>query len=437
MRGVRLSPWSLSYFGVAMGSLALAELLMATGLADPISGVSSAWVLVAVHLTTIGWATLLILGALQQFVPVLTTKELASQMASGLTLVAITAGLLLLLGGFLSLPQGIWNATLWMLPVGGGLVIVGVLAALGNLGVTLARAWPWELPVWFIVAGLIFLFLTVALGFTFALGWVAPTALTPGLLSHLGRGLVAHVVGGLAGWLTLTAMGVAYKLLAMFTLSSEHRGWWGRLAFGATGLGLAAAWLGQWDNAHVLIVTGWILGWFGLGVFLVDMARLFRARKRRALELNARMGQWALGSLALALAASLAIAMVHQWGRWVAAWVFFWLYGWIGGLGLSQLYKIVPFLTWLEVYGSGMGKRRTPRVLDLVHETRDFPAYWAYFAAVLAASLSLAFQSEDVFRAAMGVALLATLDIGRALWRVRHPRHDPAVALEFEGGRSQ
>ena len=72
MRGVRLSRWSMSYFTVGVVSLGLAELVWALGLGDPLRNIGSAWVLVGVHLTTIGFLTLLMMGALQQLVPVLT-----------------------------------------------------------------------------------------------------------------------------------------------------------------------------------------------------------------------------------------------------------------------------------------------------------------------------------------------------------------------------
>ncbi len=423
MHGVRLSRWSLAYFAVAIISLLVAEMLLVLGVADPMVAVTSGWTLVAVHLTTIGWASMLMLGALQQFVPVLTTKDLASQTASGITWATMTAGLLLLLLGFLALPGGAFAGGLWLLPVGGALIVSGVLVAIWNLGTTLHRAWPWELPVWFIATGLGFLLLTVSLGLTFAISLSDPYWLSPNLTVVLfGRGLVAHVVGGIAGWLTLTAMGVAYKLLSMFTLAPEHRGWWGRIAYLLTASGLLDIWINQWMGTAVTSAVGWILAAGGIIAYLMDMIRLYHARKRRSMELNAGMARGALVSLALLVAFGTWARVTHQWGRWALPLIFFGLYGWIGGLGLTQLYKIIPFLAWLESFGKKMGKQRTPRVQDLVNEPRDGPAYALYFIAVFVAAVALVFHWTWLFRGSMGLALVATADISRALWRVRHPR---------------
>lgn len=393
------------------------------GVANPLVAISSGWTLVAVHLTTIGWASMLMLGALQQFVPVLTTKDLASQTASGITWTSMTAGLLLLLLGFLALPGGVFAAGRWLLPVGGSFIVLGVLVALWNLGTTLRRAWPWDLPVWFIATGLSFLLLTVSLGLTFAITLSDPYWLSPDLTGVLfGRGLAAHIVGGVAGWLTLTAMGVAYKLLSMFTLAPEHRGWWGRVAYLMTALGLSEIWINQWVGATATNALGWVLAAGGIVAYLLDMIRLYHARKRRTMELNARMARAALVSLALLVASGVWARVTHQWGQWALPLTFFWLYGWIGGLGLTQLYKIIPFLAWLESFGKKMGKQRTPRVQDLVNESRDEPAYALYFISVFIGTLALVFHWAWLFRASMGLALVATADISRALWRVRHPR---------------
>ena len=444
--GVKVSRWSVPYFITALGSLVLAELLWVTGISDPLAGLATGWVLVAVHLTTLGWMTTLMLGALQQFVPVLTTQELASQSMAGWTLALIVGGLVFLLVGFLSLPSGVLFGTLWTLPTGGTLIVLGVILALVNLGVTLGRAWPWAFHEWLIAGGLFFLFLTVSLGLTFAIGFQSPGALGPVVgPAVFGQGLVAHVIGGIVGWLTLTALGVSYKLLAMFTLAPEHRGFWGWAVLGLTGFGVLLAWVAQWGPWPWLNQLGWTLGWLGLAMFLLDMVRLYRDRKRRQMELNARNARWALATLGIALILTGIVGISHQWHQWAAAMVVLWLYGWLGGLGLTQLYKILPFLTWIERYGKKMGRQRTPRVQDLVHESRDEPAFVVYFVAVVVAAAGLAIRREWLFQVGMLGALLATLDIARALWHVRHGQEpdlglaegSPAAPAVKNGGGSK
>lgn len=52
------------HFGCALAALLVAMVLLATGYADPIEEPRARSALVVVHLTTLGWLSLLMLGAL-------------------------------------------------------------------------------------------------------------------------------------------------------------------------------------------------------------------------------------------------------------------------------------------------------------------------------------------------------------------------------------
>ena len=194
-------------------------------------------------------------------------------------------------------------------------------------------------------------------------------------------------------------------------------------------LGLAAALGAPVPNAAIAAaaaVTG-----LGIALYLFDMARLYRARQRQKLELNALMAIPALAALGVALLIALALGALGYSERLLGALGYLLLFGWLSGLALSQLYKIVPFLTWLERYGSVLGKRPVPRVQDLVDEGRDRPWFILYFIAVAAATLFIALGSPAAWRVAALAQLSATIMIVRALWLVRHgmPRQEARVAL--------
>src|SRR6185312_2252840 len=161
--GVALSRWTMSYFAAALAALIGAESLMASGYGYPAAPVGAPETLVLVHIVAIGWLSLLMCGALFQFVPVLIARPLYSNMLPLPTLGLLLAGLLALLLGFLqtagTIPPhtGYFAGAAILLAAGFGL-------ALWNLGRTLWAARPLPLPARFVVVGLCCLGVTVFLG---------------------------------------------------------------------------------------------------------------------------------------------------------------------------------------------------------------------------------------------------------------------------------
>lgn len=444
----RVSRWSLRYFAAALASFLLAQLWMAAGLTWPFRPAGAGTTLVAVHLLTVGWLTTLMLGALHQFVPVLTARPLGGERAAGWTLALVEGGLLSMLTGFLAWGAGARAASL-ALPAGGLAVAAGAWLAAAGHARTLASA-PLPLPARYVAAGLVFLTLVPLLGVALALAVVAPRQLgvaVDGLL--YARGLPLHLLAGLGGWLALTAMGVALKLLAMFMLAPEERGLRGELALALTAGGLGLAWLAGWGGARVAAAetAGQVAAGTGAALYLADLVLLYRQRRRRHLEPNAAFAAWALAGLGLAVALLAALRLAGATAAWAPAVVQLLLLGCFSGLGLSQLVKIVPFLTWIERYGPLMGRRPVPRVQELLEERRVRPWLAAFFAAAGAGWLAAAGLVAGagraevllgaVWRAAVAAQALATAGLAGELLRMRREQALPAEGMAARAtGRS-
>lgn len=417
----RLSRWTPLFFACALANLLAAEGLILAGLTWPIQAISTPLTLVAVHLLTIGWLLLLMLGALSQFVPVITSKPLVSQRFALVTLVAVQGGLIGMICCFWGL-GGESSVHAVALPTGGAAVLVGVLIASWNIGVPLLRARPLALPGRMVLTALAFLLATVLLGLSFALALTMP-ALAPHLVPLLA-GVGDHALAGLGGWFTLAAMGVSYKLLPMFMLAPEERGIAGDCVhvLGAAGFGLAVAtglaaiWL-----PVPLLRVGEMIGYGAIAsavvIYLWDVLRIYRTRKRAVIQAHNRaaVGAFVLLGIATGLGVgSSGSGTLEARGPVV---VFLVLFGWLGGLGLTQLYKIVPFLTWLGRYGSSLGRGAVPRVQDLVRESRSHPWFASYFLGVLIAASAVLIGWPRTFRACFALMTAATVGLAIEYWR--------------------
>ena len=430
MPGASLSRWTLTYFACALFCLLAAEGMMVVGFGFPGAAIDAPDTLILVHLVAIGWLSLLMCGALFQFVPVLVARPLQAEALSPVALAAIVLGLLALLAGFGGLSQSI-AIPVELLPLGGLLLLAGFGAVILSLGRTLWAARPLALPARFVVAGLAALLGTVLLGESFAL---VLSGLLGGdmALALLLNGVPLHALLGLGGWLTFTAMGVSYRLLAMFMLAPEGERSSTRLVFaagiGALMLVAAAIPLAMAAGAGLsgLLLAAAAAGLAALGIYAGDVATLYRQRKRRNIELNAVA---AIGAFAALLASGLLLVGLLATGQLqarVGALAYLFAFGWLGGLGLAKLYKIIAFLTWLECFAPVLGKRQTPRVQDLVDEPRAAPWFGAYYAAVGFATLTLLLDLPIAFRLFVGVQFVATLAIARHLYRSRELSNLPA-----------
>lgn len=423
MTGVSLSRWTMSYFAVALLALVVAEGLMVAGFGFPSAALRAPETLVVVHLVAIGWLSLLMCGALFQFVPVLIARPIYSNTLPLPALICLVSGLIALILGFLQL-GGRVSSEAPFFALGGGLLGAGFALALWNLGRTLWPARPLPLPARMVAVGLVSLAATAVLGIVFALAF-AGFALPDHCLDVAASGLPLHAIAGLGGWLTFTAMGVSYRLLAMFMLAPELDGRRPQAVFGLGAGALAVAVLGGLvtirlggDLAILLGLAG-LLGLAALALYGADILYLYRARRRPKIELNSRMAAFALASLAASVLLLTALAALGRLQDQVGAVVFLIAFGWLTGLGLAKLYKIVAFLTWLECYGPVLGRAAAPRVQDLVVEARATKWFLLYFAAVWSATAALLVHQALAFKIAAAGMLIGTLGIAIQILRTR------------------
>lgn len=423
MIGVSLSRWTMSYFTVALVALFLGEFLMAAGYGFPSAPIRSPQTLVVVHLIAIGWLSLLLCGALFQFVPVLVARPLHSNFLPLPTLVLLVGGVVALLGGFLQLADAI-DVGMWLFPLAAALLSAGFALVLYNLGRTLWLARPLTLPARFVAIALLSIATTVTLGSVFGVVFALPVD-SDILLTVAAGALPIHVVAGLGGWLTFAAIGVSYRLLAMFMLAPELEGirpravlWLGTTALAVMIVGGLALLL-QGTTIVPALLVGALLSLVALVLYGADILHLFRARKRRIIELNSQMAAFSLVSLAMTVVLVVALIAIGHFYDHVGAVVFLAAFGWLTGLGLAQLFKIVAFMTWLECYGPVLGKHETPRVQDLVVERRARRWFVMYFAATWSATAALLFSQTGVFRIAAGAMAVATFALITEFTRTR------------------
>jgi len=423
MVGASLSRWTLAYFGCALSWLLAGEALLVAGFGYPVATLAAPETLIVVHIVAIGWLSLLVCGALFQFVPVLVAGKLMSAGLAAIALPVLNIGLICLVCGFAGL-AGLIPTPGMALPIGGLLLLFGFCLAGISLAHTLWAARPLAMPARFVVLGIAGLLVTALLGNVFALalsgvlGGELPLAL-------LLNGVPLHAAFGLGFWLSIVAVGVSYRLFAMFLLAPDADARTMRRVLVAAGVAMVLLAAGivvivaMQREAQLLLGLAGLASLVAIGLYVSDIARLHRTRKRRQIELNMQAALIAVAMLVLASLLLVVVLAIGQLDAHIGAVVYLFAFGWLGGLGLAKLYKIVPFITWLECYAPLLGKQPTPRVQDLVDERRARPWFALYFLAVLAATAMLLLGWAPAFRLAALMQLAATLGLVRHFYLAR------------------
>jgi hypothetical protein len=334
-------------------------------------------VIALVHIATLGWLTMIIMGASLQLTPVILVGPLRAMRLARVQYPIYTLGVALLVVGF-------WTSHPSLLMVGGSLVVLAIVHYAVILGTTLARATTRPLTARYLAAAVAYLCVVVGLGLTAALN------LQFGFLGDGADRLVrAHVTLGVVGWLTCLLMGVSYRLVPMFALVPNHDERLSRhnlLLLNGGVLGLALGFGLAWWPLEILAGLALVAA---VELFVWDYHRMLRARRRKLLEVTQHHGIAAVAYLALVIPAGVAVAL----GGWNRPPVLFALglaalVGWLGQSTIGYLYKIVPFLIWQVRYAPLVGRQPVPLLRDLVHQRVALASLWLVNLALPATMLA-------------------------------------------------
>lgn len=319
----------------------------------------SAAALAATHLITVGFIAHSVIGALMQFLPVAAGADIRQLHRAAPWLQALlTAGTLLLASGFLLESAALLKAAAALLTL--------VLAAVVIFsGAALTRCAANDATTRAITLGL------AGLGATTALGYVLATL--PDRAAAWGIAQIAdlHAAWGMAGWITVTVIGVALAVVPMFQITPRYppavETWLPPLFIGTlvaislaatTSLGMLSS-LREWLFALLAAA---------LAAFGVLTLSLHSASRRRA-DVSVwlwRGGMASLVAVALLGAGALFVPGLAQLQRFDLLTGILMLAGFAMSVINGMMYKIVPFLVWLHLQQANPQRHLLPHMGQII-----------------------------------------------------------------------
>ena len=367
----------LRFFAVAPLFLMLAALMLAMGNGNPFTNIYTPALLAATHSITLGFITMIMLGALQQVLPVMIGSSLpAPRLVAWLSQLTLITGTLLLSGGFILGKPELLNIA-W--PTLGLAFVTFISAALISLARTAVQN-----------ASKTAIFLAIlALAGAAVLGMLLTRGYATGLSLNYLRLTSAHVSLALGGWVMLLIVGVSYQAVPMFQLTPNYPKWLTVSLAPATFiillLNLALLLLNEPPRWAEFVAEN--LFWIFAICFATATLVLQNQRRRRIPD--ATLIFFRLGMISLLCVSALAMAVQNVSGldslKILAGLIF--LLGFAMSLIFGMLYKIVPFLIWFHLFRGG-SIHNIPNMKEIITEQWMWRHLWLHTCTLSAALLA-------------------------------------------------
>jgi hypothetical protein len=408
----------LRVFAVAPLFLVLATLILLSGTDNPFSDPHMPALLAATHCITLGFMANIMVGAMQQILPVVIGSPMpASRLTAWLIFLALASGALLLSAGFvLGLPS--------LLNLAWPLLLLAFLTFIGASLISLARSPARNATRTALLLSVCTLAVGLALGALLAHGYATGT-----VLPNVSKLASAHVSLMLGGWVLLLIIGVSYQVVPMFQLTPNYPKWLTAALAPAIfcSLLLNELFLLFQPEMHWPVVVAQSVFWVLAGGFAVATLSVQSRRRRRVAD--ATLSFFRLGMVALLCSALLAIAtlLIQVADRLEILIVVIFLLGFAMSVMHGMLYKIIPFLVWFHLFRGGV-KAGIPNMKEIIPERWMWRHLWLHLGTLLAA-LCAPWWMTAVWLLALGL-LLQGIVLGYALFTAVKVYRRTLVRLE-------
>lgn len=351
--------------------------------------------LAVVHLVTLGFLAMVMVGAFLQLLAVVAGAPVARpRLVAGLVHGPLVLGTLLLAAGFrFSLGWPFYPAL--------ALLAVAVTAFVTAVAASLRRA-ARNATVAAMAAAVFALAVTFALGVMLGVSRLG----SAGAENFIGW-VDLHAAWGSLGWIFLLVAGVAYQVVPMFQLTPVYPRWLMLSLVPAVMVGLLALCLAQvleraWPNdAAVLLLAAPTLAFAAVTLYL-------QGRRRRRVA-DVTLDYWRVGLASLTAAVLLGLAPDTKGYGPILLGILF-LYGFAVSVASGMLYKILPFLAWFHLQSQLQARAGSiPNMKEFISERRARRQFYVHVAALGLLILSALTSGPWRYAAAAGVCLSALL----------------------------
>jgi hypothetical protein len=353
------------------------------------------------HLFLLGFVMMTIFGAMAQLVPVvLEVGHFGVELFYAIWPLLLIGTLLMVLG-FLFVPA--------LLPYGGIVVLISMMIFVGEIFLTMKKVKKFNIVMSSVFLSNSFLFFGIITGLVMALGYAGTIDI------NIHELLRAHVYFVIAGYISITLMGLSVVLIPMFGLSHGFSLKALEVALYAMSFGVVSVFLSSLSGYVSLEYLGYALSAFSLVIYFYQVYRIYKTRARKENDIYAISLMFSYISLLVSVCLGLAYLLLSYEPLLLASgWLLF--FGFFAFAITGHIYKIIPFLVWFERYSPLVGKQKVPMLADMLPK-RSSNAQFVFSAiGVVLVAFAILFESTQFMNAGASFLVIGALAFVRSVF---------------------
>ncbi|MCC6599559.1 MAG: cytochrome c oxidase subunit I [Crocinitomicaceae bacterium] len=316
-------------------------------------------ILAITHTMALGWATMMILGASHQMVPVLIEGKLYSEKLAYVSFILAAIGIPLLVYSFYVFDMQ--APAKW----GGRLVVLSFLAYLINMAKSIMKGKSKNIHAVFVFTSVFWLLITTLFGLLLVYNFTTPLVNKDSI--HY---LTLHAHAGIVGWFLLLVIGIASRLIPMFLISKYTNAkllWIIFYLINTAVLLYILIFYNDFGIKGIAFIPG-VLVLFAVALFIYYCRQAYIQRLRKQIDEPMKISLLSVAMLLLpVLLLFIIIGLLYFTAgdkiNLILGYGFLTFFGWLTAIILGMTFKTLPFIVWNKVYHhrAALGKTPSPR----------------------------------------------------------------------------
>ncbi len=353
-----------------------------------------------VHLFLLGFVMMVIFGAMAQLVPVvLEVGHFGVELFYAIWPLLLI-GTLLMVTGFIALPA--------LLPYGGVVVLISMMIFVMEIFLTISKVKKLNMVMSSVLISNTFLFFGIIVGLVMALAYAGT------IDADITSLLRAHVYLVIAGYISVTIMGLSVVLLPMFGLSHGFSMKPLEVALYGMSSSVVLVVLSSFLKFAFLEYAGYALAIVSLFIYFYLVLSIYKTRARKENDIYVISLIFSYSSLVISLLMGIAYFITSYEPILLAiGWLMF--VGFFGFLITGHIYKIIPFLVWFERFSPLVGKQKVPMLVDMVPIKSSSAQFVFCAAGVSLVCVAILLQNDMLLKAGASFLVVGAVAFFRSV----------------------